>query len=150
MMTPAITPGSFQIKQPQLGSPIRRPKLLIVTDSIERAADLRASLDTGNIEVTCITPPADLGLACRCGHDLAVIDVGAADIVEVLKNLRASAGCKEISVLVAASRLASDPKLTGVLPAYRAMPCSQSDLITLARRRLASTGRNYRAARKML
>src|SRR5581483_9863367 len=90
-----------------------------------------------------------LGLACRCGHDLAVIDVGAADIVEVLKNLRASAGCKEISVLVAASRLASDPKLTGVLPAYRAMPCSQPDLIAPARRRPVSTSRDNRATTKV-
>jgi CheY-like chemotaxis protein len=138
------------VQQTPTGKKASGSKLLIVTDSVERAASLRALLDTGRVEVTCITSPADLGLACRCGHDLAVVDVSAAEIVEVLRSLRSSAGCENISILVQASRLASDPALTGVLPAYRAMPCSQADLIALARRRLISSGKDQRNARRML
>jgi hypothetical protein len=149
MMTPATRKGDFLVQQ-QLSKKTRQSKLLIVSDSAERASGLRASLDTGDIEITCLTSLAELGLACRCVHDLAIIDVSARDIVEVLQKLRSSAGCEAISVLVEASRLASDPSLTGVLPTYRAMPCSQADLITLARRRMASTGTKYRIARKML
>ncbi|HWQ33572.1 MAG TPA: hypothetical protein VNQ79_12020 [Blastocatellia bacterium] len=150
MMTPVPTGNEFRVQPTPASRKSSGSKLLIITDSVERAASLRALLDTGRVEVTCITSPADLGLACRCGHDLAVVDVSAADIVEVLRSLRSSAGCESISVLVQASRLASDPALTGVLPAYRAMPCSQSDLISLARRRLTSSGRDQRNARKML
>lgn len=150
MMTPVPARNEFRVQPTPTGKKSSGSKLLIVTDSVERAASLRALLDTGRVEVTCITSPADLGLACRCGHDLAVVDVSAADIVEVLRSLRSSAGCESISVLVQASRLASDPALTGVLPAYRAMPCSQSDLIALARRRLTSSGKDQRTARKML
>ncbi len=149
MMTSATRKGDFPVQQKLNNKKTRQARLLIVTDSAERASGLRASLDTGDIEITCLTTLAELGLAC-CGHDLAVIDVGAKDIVEVLRNLRTSAGCEAISVLVEASRLASDPALTGVLPTYRAMPCSQADLIALARRRMASPGTKYRVARKML
>ncbi len=150
MMTPVPASNKIRVQQPQTAKKTAGPKLLIITDTVERAAGLRAMLDTGRGEVTCITSPADLGLACRCGHDLAVVDVSASDIVAVLHNLRSSAGCEAISVLVQASRLASDPSLTGVLPAYRAMPCSQADLIALARRRLSASGKNQRHARKML
>jgi DNA-binding response OmpR family regulator len=150
MITSVPARSEHRVPQPQTSKKNAGSKLLIVTDSVERAASLRASLDTDRVEVTCITSPADLSLACRCGHDLAVVDVGASEIVEVLKGLRSSAGCETISVLVQASRLASDPSLTGVLPAYRAMPCSQADLIALARRRLTASGKNQRLARKML
>ena len=50
----------------------------------------------------------------------------------------------EIPVLVEHSRIAAAP-LTGVLPKYRAMPCSQNELIRLARRRLTSISGHGRA-----
>jgi hypothetical protein len=47
-------------------------------------------------------------------------------------------------VLVEQSRIAAAP-LTGVLPKYRAMPCSHDELIKLARRRLTSIAGHGRA-----
>jgi hypothetical protein len=77
-------------------------------------------------------------------HDLAVVDVGPALLEPLLGNLRASKEHSEIPVLVEQSRIAAAP-LTGVLPKYRAMPCSHDELIKLARRRLTSIAGHGRA-----
>src|SRR5262249_26490663 len=75
---------------------------------------------------------------------LAVVDVGPALLEPMLGNLRASKEHSEIPVLVEQSRIAAAP-LTGVLPKYRAMPCSHDELIKLARRRLTSIAAHGRA-----
>lgn len=149
---PESSHSEFSLPKTQLqrGTTARQARLLIVTDSVERATTLRSVLDNGKLEITCLTIPADLEAVLNSGHDVAVIDAGPVHIVEILRTLRASEGCDNISVLVQASRLDLNPSLTGVLPAYRAMPCSPSELVALARRRLSATGSGQRAARKML
>jgi len=77
-------------------------------------------------------------------HDLAVVDVGPALLEPLLGNLRASKEHAEIPLLVEKSRIAEAP-LAGVLPKYRAMPCSHDELIRLANRRLASIAGHDRA-----
>lgn len=149
---PESSRAEFSLPKTQLqrGTTTRQARLLIVTDSPERTATLRAVMDNGKLEITCLTMPADLESVLLNGPDVAVIDAGPTHIVEILRTLRASEGCDNISVLVQASRLDSNPSLTGVLPAYRAMPCSPAELVALARRRLSATGGGQRAARKML
>jgi hypothetical protein len=145
MIVPA--PASSQ-QQLNLQAP-RRPRLLIVSDSPDGLARLRAALNLGEIEITSAASIEELSRACRDGQDLAVVDVSPAQLTGVLKALRADAGCAEAPVLVEASRLPPEPGLAGVLPKYRAMPCSQADLVALARRRIAP-GAVRRGARKML
>ena len=144
-----ISPSPTGRKQQAYSAPGRRPRLLIVSDSTERLAGLRTSLAAGEVEVTCAISSEDLHRACRDEHHLVVIDVGPSHLVEVLKALRSSAGHIDTPVLVEASRLAVEPGLAGVLPEYRAMPCGQADLVTLARRRMTSTV-SRRSAKKML
>ena len=128
---------------------LRKPRLLIVSDSEDRLRGLRASLDTDENEIISARSVEEVRRACRGGLDLAVVDVGPAALIEVLRTLRAQAGCSGISILVEANRLPAEPRLTGVLPKYRAMPCSHSDLILLARRQTApDAGR--REAKKIL
>jgi DNA-binding response OmpR family regulator len=120
-------------------APARKPRLLIVSDCLDRLAELKVALAADGIEITCATPTEGLSQACRRGHSLAVVDVGPAYLPAVLAHLRSNTRYAEIPVLVAASRLSSDPALAGVLPKYRAMPCSQAELLALARRRITST-----------
>ena len=70
--------------------------------------------------------PKSSSRACHRKHDLVVIDVGAGRLPEVLYILRSSARHSGISVLVEAGRVLTEPSLVGVLPKYRAMPCSRS------------------------
>jgi hypothetical protein len=66
-----------------------------------------------------------------------VIDVSPERLVGILRRLRAGEGHAAVPVLVEASRIAAAPFLSGVLPQYRAMPCSSGDLVALVRSRLA-------------
>ncbi|HZS10494.1 MAG TPA: hypothetical protein VFD58_37040 [Blastocatellia bacterium] len=124
-----------------------RASLLIVSDSTDRLATLRASLGRGEIEVTGVTDPEEAARACRAGPDLVVVDVGPEHLIGVLKDIRAGTGPERIPVLVEAGRLAAAPNLAGALLKYRAMPCGRADLIKLARCRITPGARGQRAGK---
>lgn len=125
-------------KQPQ-HKPIRlMPRLLIVTDSQLRANHLLVALRVTDIEITVTTTPDELRRATEEEHDLAVVDVEAKELPGVLAALRATAFHAEVPILVEISRVAQTPQLSGVMPRYRAMPCSPTELVVLARRRIAA------------
>jgi hypothetical protein len=126
-----ISQAAVKRAQQAYPAPAGKPRLLIVTDCPDRLSGLRASISTGGIEITGAASFEELGRACQSEHDLAVIDVGAASLPEVLRTLRSSVRHNGISLLVEASRVLTEPSLTGVLPRYRAMPCSRSDLVKL-------------------
>ena len=113
-------------------APSGKPHLLIVTDCSDRLTGLSDLLHADGVEITGAASSEELSRACHSEHDLAVIDVGAARLPEVLRILRSSVRHSGISLLVEASRVLNEPGLTGVLPRYRAMPCSRSDLVKLA------------------
>lgn len=118
-------------------TPANKPRLLIVTDSVERAVQLRAALEAHADCVTVAVTAHELRCACRHGPTLAVVDVGPERIVETLEILRSCRGCAAISLLVEHGRLAAASDFAGVLPQYRAMPCGYDDLLRLVRRRAA-------------
>ena len=122
-------------------APSGKPQLLIVTDCPDRLRGLRDSISTDGIEITEAPSSEELSRACQSEHDLAVIDVGAARLPEVLRILRSSVRHSGISLLIEASRILNEQGLAGVLPRYRAMPCSGSDLVKLARRLLTGNVR---------
>jgi DNA-binding NtrC family response regulator len=122
-------------------------KLLLVCDSAERLSALRAALSAGELEVTSAASLDELRRACLGCHQLAVIDVAPGRVVEVLKTLRASEDQAALPVLVEATRLAAATWLAGVFSRYRAMPCSDREMVTLARRLLAFTNTERQAKR---
>jgi len=116
---------------------VSRPRVLIISDSAERIPHWQAAFDSHEIEISCAVFPEEWGYVSGDRHDLAVVDIGPMLLESLLGNLRASKEHAEIPLLVEKSRIAAAP-LAGVLPKYRAMPCSQDELIRLARRRLTS------------
>jgi CheY-like chemotaxis protein len=122
--------------------PMGKPRFLIVCDSADRLKRLRSLLDVGEAEITCVSSLQELDRACRSEHDLAIVDVQQANIRRVLKTIRESAGHAGIPLLVA--RITTEPDLAGVLPKYRAMPCSESELLTLARQQINPPGEQRR------
>jgi DNA-binding response OmpR family regulator len=123
---------------------VSRPRILIVSDSAERIPHLQAGFDSQEVEIASAVFPEEWGYVSGDTYDMAVVDVGPALLEPLLGNLRASKGHAEIPVLVEQSRIAAAP-LTGVLPKYRAMPCSHDELLKLARRRLTAIAGNVRA-----
>ena len=114
-------------------APMPKPRLLLVGDSAERLRSLQAGINRNEFEITPVCSLEELRDACREHHDLAAIDVGPAQIAPMLKILRTSAEHAEIPLLVESARLYNDHSLAGVLPSYRAMPCSRTDMLTLMR-----------------
>ena len=116
---------------------VSRPQVLIISDSVEQIPYWLAAFDSQEAEFTCAVFPEEWDYVSSDRHDLAVVDVCPALLEPLLENLRASKEHAEIRLLVEKSRIAAAP-LAGVLPKYRAMPCSQEELIRLAHRYLTS------------
>jgi len=116
---------------------VSKPRILIISDSAERIPHLQTGFDSQDVEIASVVFPEEWSYVSGDRHDLAVVDVGPALLEPLLGNLRASKEHAEIPVLVEHSRIAAAP-LAGVLPRYRAMPCSHDELIRLASRRLTS------------
>jgi len=113
-------------------------RLLLVSDAQERWQRLESALGSTSVKMTKAASADEIAQVCRHDHDLAIIDVASRDLVEVLKTLRESGYNVKMAVLVENSRLTYEPSLAGILPAYRAMPCSYTELMKLAQRRLNS------------
>ncbi len=116
---------------------VNRPRVLIISDSAEQIPYWLAAFDSQVAEFTCAVFPEEWDHVSNDRHDLAVVDVGPALLEPLLENLRASKEHAGIHLLVEKSRIAAAP-LDGVLPKYRAMPCSQDEMIRLAHRCLTS------------
>lgn len=114
-------------------APHPKPRLLLVSDNAEGVGHLRRSISARDFEIACASSPDELRAACREGHDLVALDISAPQIAPTLKLLRASDGHKDALLLVESTRLNNDPNLIGVLPTYRAMPCSHGEMLTLIR-----------------
>jgi hypothetical protein len=126
MVSPALVSSRQTIYQVPFG----KLRLLIISDSAERLVNLNAALNIGEVEITSAASPEKMCLGCR---DLVVVDISPEVICSVLKVLRGCPGCTKIPVLVEADRLTAETGLAGLLPKYRAMPCSHPDLLTLSR-----------------
>lgn len=124
--------------QRQHNPALRLPRLLIVTESQGRANHLMVALRVTDIEITVAITPDELYRATEEEHDLVVVDVEAKELRGILAALRASPAHAEVPILVEISRVAPAPALSGVLPQYRAMPCSPTELVALARRKIAA------------
>ena len=113
---------------------------MLISDSSERLAGLRILLGKGVIEIAS-TPaleelPRELNGLAAGECDLVVVDVAPSRLAEVLKKLRTNSQTGEVPLLVEASGLSTAAYLWGVLPAYRAMPCSMSELRRLICQRI--------------
>ncbi len=117
----------------------QRSRVLIVTDVAERLHYLDSALRAADPEITRATSLAELNQACQQKHDLVVVDLPATQLPQALKLIRASDALSQIPLLVAAERIATDAPIAGLLSKYRAMACSQPEIIALACTRLSAT-----------
>lgn len=117
---------------------VQKSRVLTVSDGAERLRYLDSALRTAKPEIANLTSLTELNRDCQQKHDLIVVDLPTAQLPQVLKIIRASAAHSDVPLLVAAERIAMDATLAGLLPKYRAMACSQSEIVSLAGRRLTA------------
>jgi DNA-binding response OmpR family regulator len=116
--------------------PNSKPRLLLVSDSYDRLKSLEAGLNNTEFDITTVCSLEELVTACNNCHDLVALDVSPDQIGPMLKQIRTSASHTMVPVLVEATRLTSDLSLAGLLPEYRAMPCSRMEMLALVQRGL--------------
>ena len=114
--------------------PISKPRLLLVSDNPDRLRSLRAGINHNEFQITSVCSMEELVTACHVCHDMVALDVSPAQIAPMLKQIRTSAPHTSVPVLVEATRLKEDLTLAGLLPKYRAMPCSYAEMLTLVQR----------------
>jgi DNA-binding response OmpR family regulator len=114
--------------------PNSKPRLLLVSDSYDRLKSLEAGLNNSELDITTVCSLEELVTACDNCHDLVALDVSPDQIGPMLKQIRTSASHTMVPVLVEATRLTSDLSLAGLLPEYRAMPCSRMEMLALVQR----------------
>jgi DNA-binding NtrC family response regulator len=115
--------------------PINKTRLLLISDSPDRLREMRAGLHQSEFEITGACSVEEVAAACYEDHDVVALDVNPAHVALMLKVIRASATHTMVPVLVEASRINHSFNLAGVLPLYRAMPCSHTEMLTLIRNR---------------
>lgn len=130
---------------PQIDQTRGKLKLLIVSDAAGGMADFTGFIKGDDVHITCVSDAAELPAALELPHDIAVIDVASINIMFILESLRMSPLHSRIPVLVDVSRLDFSGDLAGIMPTYRAMPCSPQELRALTRRRIASLSEKIRS-----
>lgn len=114
--------------------PNSKPRLLLVSDSYDRLKSLEAGLNHKDFDITMVCSLEELATACCNCHDVIALDVSPEQIAPMLKQIRTSASHTTVPVLVEATRLTSDLSIAGLLPEYRAMPCSHMEMLALVQR----------------
>lgn len=113
-------------------------RILIVCDAAERLKELQAALGFCQVELFTATSIDELrSIHDSIQFDLAAVDVSPNLIVAVLSFLRNSKACEETTILVESRQTTGNLALAGVLPRFRAMPCSRNDLLRLVCGRIA-------------
>jgi DNA-binding response OmpR family regulator len=114
--------------------PNSKPRLLLVSDDYDRLKSLEAGLNHNEFDITSVCSLEELVTACDDCHDMVALDVSPEQLAPVLKQIRASVSHMTVPVLVEATRLTNDFSLAGLLPEYRAMPCSRMEMLALVQR----------------
>ncbi|MDX2029033.1 MAG: response regulator [Blastocatellia bacterium] len=126
-----------------------REKVLVVTDSEEQLRSIHSLLNADEFEIECVRTQEEFDAVCVKPHDLAIVDLNSAQLLVTLPKLRRSSAHDRIPVLVSSTRIEDDPNLAGLLPQYRAMACSPTELQILMRRRSRAL-HELQAARRLL
>ncbi len=126
-----------------------KPRVLVVADSEERLCNIKSTLHPDEVEISGAKTQVELGHICCEPHDVAIVDMSSAQLREALRTIRTSAYHSNIPVLVASDRIVNEKSLSGVLPEYRAMPCSPAEMAALINSR-AQSMREVRAASLIL
>ncbi|MFN0085752.1 MAG: hypothetical protein ACKVX9_10220 [Blastocatellia bacterium] len=114
--------------------PLRRTRLLLVTDSPERRRQLLGRIGFLQFDITCADSLSQLQHRLWRPYDAVLVDVSSGQLPSILNAIRNSEENSSKPLLVEFSARDEDPSMAGVLPKYRAMPCSHDDMLRLLAR----------------
>jgi CheY-like chemotaxis protein len=131
-----------QAIRPQTSYPfIQTKRVLIISDSATRLAELRSLLGKGGVEIKGVMGSAEAVGREQSPYDYVILDLSAPRLAAALRSLREHPSLKNASILVEAGRVLGGDLPAGLLPAYRAMACGRAELQRLICRPKPGAGR---------
>jgi len=114
------------------------PRLLLISESPHASSEFRRSIKDGSADMTTVFDLGNLPDALASPHDIAIVQVSTSSIQLVLEQIRRSIIHVDIPILVDRTQLNFTGELAGIMPRFRAMPCTPAELISLTQRRIAT------------
>lgn len=116
----------------------KQPRLLLVSESPGASSEFRRSISDGSADETIVFDLGNLPDALATPHDIAIVQVSTPNIRRVLEQIRRSITHVDIPILVDRTLLNFTGELAGIMPKFRAMPCTPAELIALTQRRITT------------
>jgi DNA-binding response OmpR family regulator len=136
--------ASLAAQEPAAPPPPEKLRVLVVSDVEDGVKAARAIFNSADAEIAVAKTSDELRQACNEPHELAVLDLEPGRLEDALRALRASELHRDVPLLVSSARLVEAKKMTGLLPRYRAMPCSPTEMAALVSRRALSSSYSNR------
>jgi hypothetical protein len=124
--------------------------LMVVSSSPERLQRLRAALGATGAKIAWRASTEEITLALDSSYEVVIVDVEPERLTDMLRAVRERMDRAVVLVLVECGSLNASANLAGVLPSYRAMACSYSDLVKLVHWRFAQSFSPHQSLRRIL
>jgi len=124
--------------------------LMVIGSSPERMQRLRAALGAAGAKITWPASTDEIIRALDSSYDVVVVDVEPERLPGMLRAVREKTDRAVVLVLVECGSLNAAANLAGVLPSYRAMACSYSELVKLVHWRFAKSASSHQSLRRIL
>jgi CheY-like chemotaxis protein len=123
------------------------PRVLILCDTPAVIPSLQAVFGDRDVSLTSVIFPEEWEYIANEPYNLALLSLSPELLEPALKNLRARDQLAATTILVETPDAISPVQFAGVLPQYRAMPCSRAEMAHLAQSRFAASPKSEAAAR---
>jgi len=124
--------------------------LMIVGSSPERMRRLRAALGDAGAKITWRMSTEEILRELDSSYEVVIVDVDPERLTDALRAVRERTDRAVVLVLVECGGLNAAANLAGVLPSYRAMACSYSELVKLVHWRFTQSVSPHQSLRRVL
>jgi len=124
--------------------------LMVVGSSPERMRRLQTALGDQGAKIAWRASTEEIMLALDSSYDVVIVDVELERLTDMLRVVRERTDRAVVLVLVECGSLNAAADLAGVLPSYRAMACSYSELVKLVHWRFTQSFSPHQSFRPVL
>jgi len=124
--------------------------LIVVGSCQERLQRLRAALGDAGAKITWRESTEEIIRALDSSYEVVIVDVELERLADMLRAVRERTDRAVVLVLVECGSLNAAANLAGVLPSYRAMACSYSELVKLVQWRFTRSVSPHQSLRRVL
>jgi DNA-binding NtrC family response regulator len=111
---------------------------------------LRAALDDAGAKITWRASTEEIIRALDSSYEVVIVDVEPERLPGMLRAVREKTDRAVVLVLLECGSLNAAANLAGVLPSYRAMACSYSELVKLVHWRFAQSVSSHQSLGSIL